>query len=86
MIDRLVWLSINPPHLLSPSKMATVDDCDVTMDPEMEILSDEELERYVAENVQQMLHIRFKIVLVPLSCCYNLGLASVGLLLLCVTR
>uniref|UniRef100_A0A8C8GWW4 DnaJ homolog subfamily C member 7 n=1 Tax=Oncorhynchus tshawytscha TaxID=74940 RepID=A0A8C8GWW4_ONCTS len=25
--------------------MATVDDCDVTMDPEMEILSDEELER-----------------------------------------
>uniref|UniRef100_A0A673ZCQ3 DnaJ homolog subfamily C member 7 n=2 Tax=Salmo trutta TaxID=8032 RepID=A0A673ZCQ3_SALTR len=30
---------------LSPSKMATVDDCDVTMDPEMEILSDEELER-----------------------------------------
>ncbi|XP_038838239.1 dnaJ homolog subfamily C member 7-like isoform X2 [Salvelinus namaycush] len=34
-----------PPLLLSPSKMATVDDCDVTMDPEMEILSDEELER-----------------------------------------
>lgn len=66
--------------------MATVDDCDVTMDPEMEILSDEELERYVTEKVQQMLHIRIKIVLVPLSCYYNLGLASVGLPLLCVTR